>query len=247
MIKYGTKSKLKSLKKLIRHLHIARSNIAVVDLSGKDSHTFIQDVILPAFKNITLVSATDKPKYVKHKKAKRVPADNLCSIHKGAESVVIDNVLEPEIIKYIAKDEDSVCFCRSYVVTYKAKSIDDFISNVGDCLGDDTYVKYKDYCNYRGDNVFDLIVTIDDISFGEETEPPRYEVVGVHILRWNDYTEEEELIHAIWLNRSNNKYYCCEFPSRNDMQARYRVSDNTNRELLLDSFKKLFLNFEERN
>lgn len=50
MIKYGTKSKLKSLKKLIRHLHIARANIAVVDLSGKDSHTFIQDVILPAFK-----------------------------------------------------------------------------------------------------------------------------------------------------------------------------------------------------
>lgn len=31
------------------------------------------------------------------------------------------------------------------------------------------------------------------------------------------------------------------------MQARYRVSDNANRELLLDSFKKLFLNFEERN
>lgn len=50
MIKYGTKSKLKSLKKLIRHLHIARANIAVIDLSGKDNHTFIQDVILPAFK-----------------------------------------------------------------------------------------------------------------------------------------------------------------------------------------------------
>ena len=39
MIKYGTKSKLKSLKKLIRHLHIARANIAVVDLSDKDNHT----------------------------------------------------------------------------------------------------------------------------------------------------------------------------------------------------------------
>lgn len=54
------------------------------------------------------MSATDKPKYVKHKKVKRVPVDNLCSVPKGAESVVIDNVLEPEIIKYIAKDADSV-------------------------------------------------------------------------------------------------------------------------------------------
>ena len=81
----------------------------------------------------------------------------------------------------------------------------------------------------------------------EETEPPRYEVVGVHILRYNDYTEEEELVLAIRYSKSSRMCYCCEFPSRNDMQARYGVSDNANRELLLDSFKKLFLNFEERN
>lgn len=62
-----------------------------------------------------------------------------------------------------------------------------------------------------------------------------------------ELTDVEKYIHAIWLNRSNNEHYCCEFPSRNGMQARYRVSDNANRELLLDSFKKLFLNFEERN
>ena len=175
MIKYGTKSKLKSLKKLIRHLHIARANIAVVDLSGKDNHTFIQDVLA----------------------------------------------------------------CNADCIT-------DFTGMISKCLGDKTYQKTDWFLDFDGRNLFNLIVEIDNVS-SEETEPPRYEVVGVHILRWNDYTEEEELINAIWLNRSNNKYYCCEFTSRNDMQARYRVSDNANRELLLDSFKKLFLNFEERN
>lgn len=242
MIKYGTKSKLKSLKKLIRHLHIARANIAVVDLSGKGNHTFIQDVILPAFKNITLVNATDKPKYVKHKKAKRVPADNLCSIPKGAESVVIDNVLEPEIIKYIAKDEDSVCFCRSYVVTSKAKSIDDFISNVGDCLGDDTYVKYKDYCNYRGDNVFDLIVTIDDISFGDDSEPV-YDIVGLYSLRENSSNTDEELVELLRHSKEGGYYDILNFPDYGHLRFAFKASGSDNGKAIMESFNKVFLDW----
>lgn len=240
------KRELTDVEKYIRAMHKAKANIAVVDLSGKDEHTFIEDVLLTAFDDVIVVQEGIKSKYDMYDNTYTIQPDLMQDKVVDAKSVIIDNVTTPEVIRNVAiNSKDSMYYC-SYVLACNANCITDFTGMISKCLGDKTYPKTDWFLNYHGSNLFDLIVEIDNIN-QEESEPPVYGVIGVHILRWNDYTEEEELIHAIWLNKSNNKYCCCEFPSRNDMQARYRVSDNANRELLLDSFKKLFLNFEERN
>lgn len=242
----NNKRELTDAEKYIRAMHKAKANIAVVDLSGKGEHTFIEDGLLTAFDDVIVVQEGIKSKYDMYDNTYTIQPDLMQDKVVDARSVIIDNVTTPEVIRNVTiNSKDSMYDC-SYVLACNADCITDFTGMISKCLGDKTYPKTDWFLNFDGSNLFDLIVEIDNVS-SEETEPPRYEVVVVHILRWNDYTEEEELIHAIWLNRSNNKYYCCEFPSRNDMQARYRVSDNANRELLLDSFKKLFLNFEERN
>lgn len=241
----NNKRELTDVEKYIRAMHKAKANIAVVDLSGKGEHTFIEDVLLTAFDDVIVVQEGIKSKYDMYDNTYTIQPDLMQDKVVDADSVIIDNVTTSEVIRNVAiNSKDSMYDC-SYVLACNADCITDFTGMISKCLGDKTYPKTDWFINYHGSNLFDLIVEIDNIN-QEESEPPVYGVIGVHILRWDDYIEEEELVHAIWLNRSN-KYYCCEFPSRNDMQARYRVSDNANRELLLDSFKKLFLNFEERN
>lgn len=55
MNKFKDVDKLKDIKKLIMYLHMARSNIAVVDLSGADKDNFVEDVIIPAFRTVTCI------------------------------------------------------------------------------------------------------------------------------------------------------------------------------------------------
>lgn len=241
-----TKHKLTDVEKYIRAMHKAKANIAVVDLSGKDEHTFIEDVLLTAFDDVIVVQEGIKSKYDMYDNTYTIQPDLMQDKVVDVKSVIIDNVTTPEVIGNVAINNKYSMYDCSYVLACNADCITDFTGLISKCLGDKTYPKTDWFLNYHGSNLFDLIVEIDNIN-QEESEPPVYGVIGVHILRYNDYTEEEELVLAIWYSKSSRMYYCCEFPSRNDMQARYRVSDNANRELLLDSFKKLFLNFEERN
>lgn len=55
MNKFKDVDKLKDIKKLIMYLHRARSNIAVVDLSGAGKDNFVEDVIIPAFRTVTCI------------------------------------------------------------------------------------------------------------------------------------------------------------------------------------------------
>lgn len=240
------KRELTDVEKFIRAMHRAKANIAVVDLSSKGEHTFVEDVLLTAFDDVIVVQEGIKSKYDMYDNTYTIQPDLMQEKVADAKSVIIDNVTTPEVIRNIAiNSKDSMYGC-SYVLACNADRIIDFTGMISKCLEDKVYLKSEWFLNYHGHNLFDLIVEIDNIN-PEESESPTYVVTGVHILRYNDYTEEEELVLAIWYSKSSRKYYCCEFPSRNDMLARYRVSDNDNKELLLDSFKKLFLDFEERN
>lgn len=239
---------LTDVEKFIRAMHKAKANIAVVDVSGKGEHTFVEDVLLTAFDDVIVVHEGTKSKYDRYDNTYTVQPDLMQDKIADAQSVIIDNVTTSEVIRNIALNSKNSMFDCSYILSCNnTKGAIDFTDMVSKCLDDKVYTKSELFLNFDGRNLFDLIVEIDNVN-SEDAEQPRYEVTRVHILRYNDYTEEEELICAVWLDRSDNsKYYCCEFPERNDLLARYRVSDNDNRELLLDSFKKLFLNFEERN
>lgn len=91
-------------------------------------------------------------------------------------------------------------------------------------MGDDTYVKYKDYCNYRGDNVFDLIVTIDDSE-------PVYDTVGLYSLRENSSNTDEELVELLRHSKEGGYYDILNFPDYGHLRFAFKASGSDNGKL----------------
>lgn len=109
-------------------------------------------------------------------------------------------------------------------------------------MGDDTYVKYKDYYNYRGDNVFDLIVTIDDISFGDDSEPV-YDIVGLYSLRENSSNTDEELVELLRYSKESGYYDILNLPDYGHLRFAFKASGSDNGKAIMESFNKVFLDW----
>lgn len=242
MNKFKDVDKLNDLKKLIMYLHMARANIAVVDLSGTGKDNFIEDSIVPAFRTITAIYDGTKPPYCSHTKVKPIEISNLKKVPKYTESIVIDGILTSDIIKHIIEDEVTYKFTRSYVLTYKAKSIEEFVSKVGECVGDNHYVKWKDLVQYRGDNFFDIIVTIDILDYNEDGEP-MYDIVGLYGVRPTASRADEELVELIKYSELDGYYDILSFPDIVDLKFRFRASGSYIGRKLLKKFTRVFLNW----
>ena len=242
MNKFKDVDKLKDIKKLIMYLHMARSNIAVVDLSGAGKDNFVEDVIIPAFRTVTCIYGDAKPAYCSRTKVKPVMASCLQKISKYTQSVVIDNILTPDIINRIVEGEVTYKFTRSYVLTYKAKSIEEFVSKVGECIGDSNYIKWKDSVYYRGDNFFDIIVTIDILDYNEDGEPA-YDIVGLYGVRPTASRADEELVELIKYSELDGYYDILSFQDIVDLKFRFRASGSYIGRKLLKKFTRVFLNW----
>ena len=242
MNKFKDVDKLNDLKKLIMYLHMARANIAIVDLSGTGKDNFIEDSIVPAFRTITAIYDGTKPPYCSHTKVKPIEISNLKKVPKYTESIVIDGILTSDIIKHIIEDEVTYKFTRSYVLTYKAKSIEEFVSKVGGCIGDSNYVKWKDSVYYRGDNFFDIIVTIDILDYNEDGEPV-YDIVGLYGVRPTASRADEELVELIKYSELDGYYDILSFPDIVDLNFRFRASGSYIGRKLLKKFTRVFLNW----
>ena len=242
MNKFKDVDKLKDIKKLIMYLYMARSNIAVVDLSGAGKDNFVEDVIIPAFRTVTCIYGDAKPAYCSRTKVKPVMASCLQKISKYTQSVVIDNILTPDIINHIVEDEVTSKFTRSYVLTYKGKSVEEFVSKVGECIGDNNYVKWKDLVNYRGDNFFDIIVTIDIIDYNEDGEPV-YDIVDLYGVRNTTSRTDEELVKLIKYSELDGYYDILSFPDIDDLRFRFKASGSYIGRKLLKKFTRVFLDW----
>ena len=242
MNKFKDVDKLNDLKKLIMYLHMARANIAIVDLSGTGKDNFIEDSIVPAFRTITAIYDGTKPPYCSHTKVKPIEISNLKKVPKYTESIVIDGILTSDIIKHIIEDEVIYKFTRSYVLTYKAKSIEEFVSKVGECIGDSNYVKWKDSVYYLGDNFFDIIVTIDILDYNEDGEPV-YDIVGLYGVRPTASRADEELVELIKYSELDGYYDILSFPDIVDLKFRFRASGSYIGRKLLKKFTRVFLNW----
>lgn len=242
MNKFKDIDKINDIKKFIMYLHMARANIAVVDLSGTGKDNFIEDVIVPAFRTVTAIYGGIKKPYCSHTKVKPIEISNLEKVPKYTESVVVDDILTPDIIKHIIEDEVTYKFTRSYVLTYKAKSIEEFVSKVGECIGDSNYVKWKDLIQYRGDNFFDIIVTIDTLYYNEDGEPI-YDIVGLYGVRPTASGTDEELVELIKYSELDGYYDILSFPDIVDLKFRFRASSSYIGRKLLKKFTRVFLNW----
>ena len=242
MNKFKDLDKINDIKKFIMYLHMARANIAVVDLSGTGKDNFIEDVIVPAFRTVTVIYDRTKPPYCSHTKVKPIEISNLEKVSKYTESVVVDDILTPDIIKHIIEDEVTYKFTRSYVLTYKAKSIEEFVSKVGECIGDSNYVKWKDLVQYRGNNFFDIIVTIDTLYYNEDGEPI-YDIVGLYGVRPTAPRTDEELVELIKYSELDGYYDILSFPDIVDLKFRCRASDSYIGRNMLKKFTRVFLNW----
>lgn len=242
MNKFKDLDKINDIKKFIMYLHMARANIAVVDLSGTGKDNFIEDVIVPAFRTVTVIYDRTKPPYCSHTKVKPIEISNLEKVSKYTESVVVDDILTPDIIKHIIEDEITYKFTRSYVLTYKAKSIEEFVSKVGECIGDSNYVKWKDLVQYRGNNFFDIIVTIDTLYYNEDGEPI-YDIVGLYGVRPTAPRTDEELVELIKYSELDGYYDILSLPDIVDLKFRCRASGSYIGRNMLKKFTRVFLNW----
>lgn len=242
MNKFKDVDKLNDLKKLIMYLHMARANIAVVDLSGTGKNNFIEDVIVPAFRTITTIYDGTKPPYCSHTKVKPIEISNIEKVSKYTESIVIDDILTSDIIRHIIEDEVAHKFTRGYILTYKSKSIEEFVSKVGECVGDNLYVKWKDLVNYRGDNFFDIIVTIDTLYYDEDGDPI-YDIVGLYGVRNTASRKDEELVELIKYSELDGYYDILSFPDIEDLRFRFKASGSYIGRKLLKNFTRVFLNW----
>ena len=230
MNKFKDVDKLKDIKKLIMYLHMARSNIAVVDLSGAGKDNFVEDVIIPAFRTVTCIYGDAKPAYCSRTKVKPVMASCLQKISKYTQSVVIDNILTSDIINHIVEDEVTSKFTRSYVLTYKGKSVEEFVLKVGECIGDNNYVKWKD------------LVTIDIIDYNEDGEPV-YDIVDLYGVRNTTSRTDEELVKLIKYSELDGYYDILSFPDIDDLRFRFKASGSYIGRKLLKKFTRVFLDW----
>lgn len=169
-------------------------------------------------------------------------ASCLQKISKYTQSVVIDNILTPDIISHIVEDEVTSKFTRSYVLTYKGKSVEEFVSKVGECIGDNNYVKWKYLVNYRGDNFFDIIVTIDIIDYNEDGEPV-YDIVDLYGVRNTTSRTDEELVKLIKYSDLDGYYDILSFPDIDDLRFRFKASGSYIGKKLLKKFTRVFLDW----
>ena len=242
MNKFKDVDKLKDLKKLIMYLHMARANIAVVDLSGTGKDNFVEDVVVPAFRTITAIYDGTKPTYCSYTKVKPIEISNLEKVSKYTESIVIDGILTSDIIRHIVEDEVIHKFTRGYVLTYKSKSIEEFVSKVEEGVGDNRYVKWKDLVYYRGDNFFDIIVTVNIIDYNEDGEPI-YDIVGLYGVRNTPSRKDEELVELVRYSELDGYYDILSFPDIEDLRFRFKASGSYIGRKLLKKFTRVFLNW----